>query len=379
MSAVEEPAAVKKEEPTPPAPGPMVTEAEPEPDTAEEEGKAAAVAKLEADRIAALTEELSGLKMRALIKRAEALNIPEAAIDEAGDADDDRAAITKLILDCPPEGIPPEDTLGKIAHTLEQAGDAAAKWADEHHIQEKAGAAAAAVAEGAQKAATAVADGAKAAGEAVDPYATKASEALHLGEASDAIVSAAIDAADVVRKKAVEHGIGGVSDHATGDTARDKEFVVDESIANVGVLTVTVLSGKGLTSKDRVGKSDPYVIARAGNANTAATGTVYNTLTPTWPAGEGTLGLNVQSVEDVVVVECYDCDHKGTDKTTGAGRVKDDTMGVASLTVKELIAAGGPAGAQLEPMEVPLFDPTATKEAKKDAGSLSLTATWEPI
>lgn len=355
----------------------MVTP-EPAPDTAEEDGKAAAAAKLEADRIEALKEELSGLKMRALIKRAEALNIPEAAIDEAGDADDDRAAITELILGCPPEGIPPEDTLGKIAHTIGQAGDAAAKWADEHHIQEKAGAAAAAVAEGAQKAATAVADGAKAAGAAVDPYATKASDALRLGEASDTIVSAAIDAAGAVRKMAVEHGIAGVSDHATGDTARDKEFVVDDTIANVGVLTVTVLSGKGLTSKDRVGKSDPYVIARAGNANTAATATVYNTLTPTWPAGEGgqpgggDLVLNVQSVEDIVVVECYDCDHKGTDKTTGAGRVKDDTMGVASLTVTELIAA-------TEPIEVALFDPTATKGTKKDAGSLSIKATWEPI
>ena len=356
MSAVED-------DRTPPAPGP----AEPQPeaaDTAEEEGKAAAAAKLEADRIAALEQELSGLKMRALIKRAEALNISEAALDEAGEAEDDRAAIVKLILDCPPEGIPPDDALGKIKHTLQQAGDAATKWADEQGVTEKAAAAAAKVAEGAQKAATVVAEGAKAAHDAVDPYATQASEALHLGEASDVVVAAAMDAAAVISEKT------GISLGGAPDTARDKEFVVDGSVANVGVLTVTVLRGAGLTSKDRVGKSDPYVIARAGNANTAATSTIPNTLSPEWSEpGSGDLVLNVQSVDDIVVIECYDCDHKGTDKTTGAGRSQDDTMGVASLTVKELVAAEGT-------IEVELFDPTAKDASKKDAGTLSLTAKW---
>lgn len=51
------------------------------------------------------------------------------------------------------------------------------------------------------------------------------------------------------------------------------------------------------------------------------------------------LVLQVQSLDDIVVLECYECDHKGTDKTTSAGRAKDDTLGVASLTVRELIAA----------------------------------------
>ena len=187
--------------------------------------------------------------------------------------------------------------------------------------------------------------------------------ALSLADASDAIVSAAFEAADVVLDQA---GIGG----SDANAARDSEFLVDKSIPNVGVLTVTVLSGKDLASEDRVGKSDPYVMARAGNANTAVTSIIYNTFAPEWSEpGSGDLVLNVQSVDDVVVLECYDSDRKGADKTTAAGRAQDDKMGVAFLTVKDLMAAD-------RPVDVALFDPTAKKASKKHAGALSLTAKW---
>ena len=79
--------------------------------------------------------------------------------------------------------------------------------------------------------------------------------------------------------------------------------------------------------------------------------------------------MNVQSVDDVVVLECYDSDRKGADKTTAAGRAQDDKMGVAFLTVKDLMAAD-------RPVDVALFDPTAKKASKKHAGALSLTAKW---
>ena len=109
-----------EEKAPPPAPA-VAPELEPEPDAVAEDAEVGGGSNLEADRIAALETELSGLKMRALIKRAEALNIPEVALDEAGEAEDDRVAIAKLILDRvaiaklirdrPPEGIPPCDAL----------------------------------------------------------------------------------------------------------------------------------------------------------------------------------------------------------------------------------------------------------------------------
>eukprot|EP01043_Picozoa_sp_COSAG02_P047002 COSAG02_NODE_4460_length_5337_cov_27.113211_1_plen_373_part_00 len=96
-----------------PGPGPGL-EPEPEPGTeqeAEQETEPPSPRTAPADSM----EELSGLTIRALIKRAEALNIPETTIDEAYD----RAAITKLIFECqtkissvpgalpPPGGGPP--------------------------------------------------------------------------------------------------------------------------------------------------------------------------------------------------------------------------------------------------------------------------------
>ena len=111
-----------------------------------------------------------------------------------------------------------------------------------------------------------------------------------------------------------------------------------------GVLHLTICSAKDLRSKDTIGKSDPYVVARVGNGNTEATSVQKNTHTPNWgvegPPNTGeVLALNVESLDNVLTLECMDSDHDQGAKNTEAGRDRDEKLGIASITVREFVEA----------------------------------------
>jgi hypothetical protein len=84
-----------------------------------EDGAAAAAAEAEAVRLAQLKEELAGMKMRALQKRAEELGVDEDKLDEA----DEKSEVIALILAAM---APVEDGAAAVAAEAEAASAAAA-------------------------------------------------------------------------------------------------------------------------------------------------------------------------------------------------------------------------------------------------------------
>ena len=90
-----------------------------------------------------------------------------------------------------------------------------------------------------------------------------------------------------------------------------------------GILFVHAKSASGLKNKDFIGKSDPYLVCRVGTApQTAVTKVVDGSLAPEW---NETVTLNVPSLEDLLLVECFDSDSNAA-KSTEEGRKGDDIL-----------------------------------------------------
>jgi hypothetical protein len=78
------------------------------------------------------------------------------------------------------------------------------------------------------------------------------------------------------------------------------------TLVYAGILFITCKKATRLKDKDFVGKSDPYLVARVGDApQQAATQVIQDNLDPEW---NETLQLNVAKLDDLLLIECYDSD-----------------------------------------------------------------------
>lgn len=95
-----------------------------------------------------------------------------------------------------------------------------------------------------------------------------------------------------------------------------------------GILLCTVESGINLSSKNLLTLSDPYVVARVGNApQEAATRVVHGSLNPEWQE-QLTMNISSPQLGDKLFVKCYNADAKrGADRNIASNREKDALIG----------------------------------------------------
>lgn len=147
-----------------------------------------------------------------------------------------------------------------------------------------------------------------------------------------------------------------------------------------GILFITCKKATKLKNKDFVGKSDPYLVARVGDApQQAATKVVNDNLNPEW---NETLQLNVAKLDDFLMIECYDCDTMSDGgKADPKNRESDEMLGIACHSVEVDGQVTWVPGIPLTGLEdgnekdiiCRLEDPTAKKQKDAEGGMLMLS------
>jgi stromal membrane-associated protein len=148
-----------------------------------------------------------------------------------------------------------------------------------------------------------------------------------------------------------------------------------------GILFITCKKATKLKDKDFVGKSDPYLVARVGDApQQAVTKVIQDNLDPEW---NETLQLNVAKLDDLLMIECYDSDTiSDGGKADPKNRVGDEILGIACHSVvdtdgQESWVPGIPLTGLEDGNEKDiisyLVDPTAKKQKDADGGMLMLS------
>ena len=160
----------------------------------------------------------------------------------------------------------------------------------------------------------------------------------------------------------------------------------NRSTSNIGVLVyagilfITCKKATQLKDKDFFGKSDPYLVARVGEApQQAVTKVIQDNLDPEW---NETLQLNVPDLEDLLFVECYDSDTMSdVGKAEPKNREGDEILGIACLSLTQGAHEDWVPGIPLTGLQdgsekdiiCRLVDPSAKKKKDADGGMLMLS------
>ena len=153
-----------------------------------------------------------------------------------------------------------------------------------------------------------------------------------------------------------------------------------------GILFITCKKASNLKDKDFVGKSDPYLVARVGDApQQAATKVIQDNLNPEW---NETLQLNVPKLDDLLMIECYDSDTMSDNgKSDPKNREADEILGIAYSREMFEGQENWTIGIPLKDLKdgestdvvCKLVDPTAKNLKQADGGMLMLSLSYQSL